>query len=721
MKTKIINEKKLQSESRKSEMKTKNLFLIILCLILFVSLSKAQIWEQTNGPYGGNVASLAIHPNGDLYAGVWGGGLLRSTNNGNSWSCIGFTGSDVGGIFISSNGYIFLTESVPYRSTDYGITWQEVAYGPIAKDNAGNIYSSRRSGNVIYKSTNSGTSWIEWTYYYYSDPNDFLFKDPQNVFLSDHLNGIYRLVNNIWVKSFPSMPGGLGTWCIEVTNGGVLLAGTGYYGPSSSPKGVYRSVDNGVNWERVFSNGIENTQVFSIVTNSAGIIFAGTTNGVFKSADEGVTWDPIGMQDQYVNSIVSIGTSTLIGTNSSGFHRWKSSGTTWENINVGLFVNKTLSVAIDQTTQNYFAVTSVGIFRSTNRGDLWQSVLARNFEANFGESIKKVPFVVDLNSDIIYTVQSPPNRLYHSSDDGTTWDYWTLPSQFYCLESGSGTGVFWGGGDVGIFYSNDYGLNWNQILSAPHLVKYINLESTTGYIFAGSDGSGIYRSTDLGTNWRSFNIGLLNSSVESVAINSIGDIFAGTHNGIFRSKDLGGNWKYVGLDQDTVITMVINSLDHILVGTMSGYVYISRDNGNSWNDYSSGLNTTQVRCIVLDENDFALVGTASSGVYRSIYSTVDIRESDNSIVTSFDLFQNYPNPFNPSTIISYQLPKAGNVTLKVFDVLGREVTTLVDEYRNAGSYDVEFRIENLELSSGVYFYQLKAGDFVQTKKMILIR
>ena len=88
-------------------------------------------------------------------------------------------------------------------------------------------------------------------------------------------------------------------------------------------------------------------------------------------------------------------------------------------------------------------------------------------------------------------------------------------------------------------------------------------------------------------------------------------------------------------------------------------------------------------------------------------------------LAEFKLSQNYPNPFNPSTIISYQLPKAGNVTLKVYDVLGKEVATLVDEYRNAGSYEVELNAEHL--TSGVYFYQLKAGDFVETKKMILIK
>lgn len=116
----------------------------------------------------------------------------------------------------------------------------------------------------------------------------------------------------------------------------------------------------------------------------------------------------------------------------------------------------------------------------------------------------------------------------------------------------------------------------------------------------------------------------------------------------------------------------------------------------------------------------------SNRFYTQTYDPVQvdigtIAENLNNTIYSYALSQNYPNPFNPSTIISYQLPKACNVTLKVFDVLGREVATLVDEYRNAGSYDVEFSIENLELSTGIYFYQLKAGEFVETKKMLLLK
>jgi hypothetical protein len=97
--------------------------------------------------------------------------------------------------------------------------------------------------------------------------------------------------------------------------------------------------------------------------------------------------------------------------------------------------------------------------------------------------------------------------------------------------------------------------------------------------------------------------------------------------------------------------------------------------------------------------------------------------------SEFNLSQNYPNPFNPSTVISYQLPVIGFVTLKVYDILGREVATLINEEKPAGEYEVEFNISNLSggisakggYASGVYFYQLKVGEFVETRKMVLLR
>ena len=95
------------------------------------------------------------------------------------------------------------------------------------------------------------------------------------------------------------------------------------------------------------------------------------------------------------------------------------------------------------------------------------------------------------------------------------------------------------------------------------------------------------------------------------------------------------------------------------------------------------------------------------------------------------LHQNYPNPFNPNTTIKWEMPKAGSVTLKIYDVLGNEVATIINEEFSAGKHEVEFSSHSGEgrnlpagrqgLTSGVFFYQIRSGDFIQTKKMILIK
>jgi len=97
----------------------------------------------------------------------------------------------------------------------------------------------------------------------------------------------------------------------------------------------------------------------------------------------------------------------------------------------------------------------------------------------------------------------------------------------------------------------------------------------------------------------------------------------------------------------------------------------------------------------------------------------DVRVFPNSFPSDFALEQNYPNPFNPSTNIRFSLPEANQVTLKVYDMLGQEVVTLVNEFINAGSYEVTFDASNLP--TGIYTYSLTAGDFQSVKKMMLIK
>ena len=96
-----------------------------------------------------------------------------------------------------------------------------------------------------------------------------------------------------------------------------------------------------------------------------------------------------------------------------------------------------------------------------------------------------------------------------------------------------------------------------------------------------------------------------------------------------------------------------------------------------------------------------------------------VEQNIDMIPLDFSLYQNFPNPFNPSTKIKYSIPQTSNVLIKVFDILGNEIESLVKEEKQTGTYEITWYSEGLP--SGVYFYQLKAGDFVETKKMVLMK
>jgi hypothetical protein len=143
-------------------------------------------------------------------------------------------------------------------------------------------------------------------------------------------------------------------------------------------------------------------------------------------------------------------------------------------------------------------------------------------------------------------------------------------------------------------------------------------------------------------------------------------------------------------------------------------VYATANADKTWGQYSdlsSGDGCTQLTSGTAQTNrpNVSLVLNLVTNQER-IASTIP---------TKFKLYQNYPNPFNPITVIKFDLPKESFVKLKIFDVLGREVKTLVNEVKLSGSYTIDFNAS--DLSSGVYFYRLETGNFIEVKKMLLIK
>ncbi len=183
------------------------------------------------------------------------------------------------------------------------------------------------------------------------------------------------------------------------------------------------------------------------------------------------------------------------------------------------------------------------------------------------------------------------------------------------------------------------------------------------------------------------------------------------------------------------LTPVTSSLPyHMILSTTSGrFISVSNLQGDTLMAGESNDHLVHVNTAGLDETDTytAAIRITSSDTLNSVFTVpitlnftmlstpTPMTEEHSTLPKEFALAQNYPNPFNPSTVIAYQLPTASDVRLELFDVLGRKVATLVNARQAAGYYNVVLNANNL--ATGIYFYRLQAGNFVQTKKMILLK
>src|SRR3989304_1281009 len=298
----------------------------------------------------------------------------------------------------------------------------------------------------------------------------------------------------------------------------------------------------------------------------------------------------------------------------------------------------------------------------------------------------------------------------------------------------NGTDLF-AGTDSGVFKTTNNGTNWisvNDGLTDKHISSLALIGDN---LFAGTNGGGVFLSSNNGLSWTTVNSDLTNLYVTALAVSGT-NLFAASQetstlpfsSRVFVSTNNGTNWGLAttGLPASQEITFAVSGIN-VFVGAYSNGVYLTTNNGSNWIEVNEGFGTSRtIRTLaVLGEDLFAGFYEGSvkrrplSQMITSVESISDLRP------TEFTLDQNYPNPFNPTTTIRYAIPhlgedeRGGFVTLKVYDVLGNEVSTLVDEYKPAGSYEVNFNASGL--ASGVYYYQLKVGSLAETKKLILMK
>ena len=213
--------------------------------------------------------------------------------------------------------------------------------------------------------------------------------------------------------------------------------------------------------------------------------------------------------------------------------------------------------------------------------------------------------------------------------------------------------------------------------------------------------------------------------IYSIAIDNEANKWLGTQGGL--AKFDGINWTVYdtsnsGVPSNFIVRIAIDGNDIKWIGTGDGLV---RYDGSNWTEYNASnscLSSNGISCIAIDGNNNKWISTSSGLAIFKEGGIVLVHEQKEKVMHFLDKFilgQNYPNPFNPSTTIKYSIPKQSYVTLKVYDILGREVQTLFNEEKPAGNYQVEF--DAAELPSGVYFYRIKAGSFSQVRKMLLIK
>jgi photosystem II stability/assembly factor-like uncharacterized protein len=353
-----------------------------------------------------------------------------------------------------------------------------------------------------------------------------------------------------------------------------------------------------------------------------------------------------------------------------------------------------------------------GVYLSTNNGSSWNQTTLSN------QSVYSL--VVNGNNIFAGTIN---NGVFISDDNGTTWTQTLLNNQTIYKLAANGNNIFAGtyNPNNGLFLSTDNGLSWVQTaLNNQHITS---LTQDGNNIFAGSGtGNGVYQSSNNGATWTQTSF---TQSAYALAISG-NNIFVGTllSQGVYKSTNNGSSWVQTALNNQNVysLSMIAN---YIFAGTSANGVYVSIDNGSSWTQRSDGLPTgaTVVRTIIVTNNNiFAGLGfNGINGVYRRPLSEIitGIQPISNEIPGKFSLSQNYPNPFNPVTKINFNIAKTGFVSLSIFDALGREVETLVNQQMNAGSYGIDFN--GSKIVSGVYFYRLQSADFTDVKKLVLLK
>ena len=463
------------------------------------------------------------------------------------------------------------------------------------------------------------------------------------------------------------------------------------------------------------------------------LIFACLSGNIIKSSNGGRTWDTVSNGKElislcpYNDNILFAQEGTQLVKSIDGGKNFSKVDTFSTNYKYFLYDKDSLHIyrIANSDNENYLLV-------SNNKGD------AYSWEKRFS-SVQKILISIDpFNSGIIYLAAG--STIYYSTDYGASFNlYRTLERKI--------VGLYASAEDT-IYVATEYDLYLliRTLARTPDIIKTIK------HLAVNPDVFSLYP-LKVGNEWTyEKNVEMYKSRYKIKVIKDTiieGKQYFKMTNGYFRiDTSYGKVYEYISGDvvsfdfsaielDDTVFFnqggyeegwFLENKSEFNLWGINSEryvYTYIIPTSGYRINTFVKDIGLYRDEGGELLASYSVLIGFIKDGVVYGDTTVVGIDEGKSNKPVEYSLFQNYPNPFNPSTIIQYSIPKTSFVTLKIFNILGKEIATLVNEEKPAGNYQIEFNIQktinNKPLSSGIYFYKLHAGNYIRTKKMIYLK
>ena len=388
--------------------------------------------------------------------------------------------------------------------------------------------------------------------------------------------------------------------------------------------------------------------------------------------------------------------------------------------------------------------TDMGVVYTTNAGLNWSSVSFR--DTTFSTLFNGI-FFIDNNTG--WAVGGAVS-IRKTTNGGLNWFRQIPPpiagvlNKIYFFDSNTGLAIGRQGANYNscVIRSTNGGSNWNEIVVSTSTENELSdqywFDANTGWICGRNF---LKKSTDGGLTYTDYFSGVSPTSNGANAllcitfVNSLTGWIGGSnldHQNLYKTTNGGLNWVFQTNPVSSYTYPQINDVKFIDANSgfaahgtpAAGAILYTSNGGTNWT-IDNGTNTW-FDCLWINNNIMTYCGEGTGKVYYSNIST-GIKKINTGVPDKFELSQNYPNPFNPVTNIKFAIPRGSPTgtlgddkpVLKVYDILGKEIATLVNENLQQGTYEVKF--DGSKLTSGVYFYRLKAGKFSETKKLMLIK